>query len=178
MKRPRATIVAVAVLLSVAMVLLAVGLTRGGETAGVRAPAVAIESAISEARPAAAPFEGWRVVSLAVGGRCLSLVLARTTAERRTGLTGRTDLGPYDGMVFVTPADTNDAWTMAGTHIPLDLALYDRDGRPLERHDLVPCDATAVDRCPVTVPAHRYRLAVEAPRGSLPSSALAGCAPG
>lgn len=169
---------AVAALVSLAIVLLVVGLRRGDGNPGARPPAAAIESAVAAAQPAAPPFVGWREARLAVGGRCLRLVLASTTGERRTGLMGHSTLGPYDGMVFVTTSETNDGWTMAGTPIPLDLGLYDRDGRPLERHGLVPCAAAAVSRCPITVAGRAYRLAVEAPRGSLPSGALSGCGAG
>jgi uncharacterized membrane protein (UPF0127 family) len=134
----------------------------------------AVTAALRDAQPAASPFTGHRGVRLAVGGRCLRLVVSVTPDERRTGLRHVRDLGPYDGMLFVDDTSSRTAFTMQDTVVPLDLGLYDAEGRPVERHALVPCPASAT-RCPVTVPRDEYRLAVEAPAGGLPSGAVTGC---
>jgi uncharacterized membrane protein (UPF0127 family) len=176
MKRPRPVRLAAAVLVAIGLVLLALGLAgQHGDAAG-RALAAPIAAALRSERRAVAPFAQWKESRVAVGARCLRLVLARTTDERRTGLIGRRDLGPYDGMLFVTPRDTTDPFTMFGTDLPLDLGLYAPSGLPLERDVLEPCAARSA--CPLTVPRKAYRLAIEAPRGSLPSGGLGGCGTG
>ena len=174
MRRPRALIAAAALLVVASIVLVIVGFAQGNRDPAARPLAGQIASALGSGRRAVAPFDGWHEARLAVGTRCLRLVVARTTDERRTGLMGRPDLGPYDGMIFVTGRDTTDAFTMEGTRLPLDLGLYDRSGTPQERDALVPCPASTVT-CPVTLPAKAYRLAIESRRGALPSGALSGC---
>lgn len=173
MSRPRPLVIAAGLLVAGGLVFALVGalaLSGGGS----RPISPAIASALERAQPAAAPFTGHRGIRLAVGARCLRLVVALTVDERRAGLRGVRDLGPYDGMFFVDGRDSRIAFTMEGTTIPLDLGLYDADGRPVEQHRLVPCPAS-VKRCPVTTPRREYRLAIEAPSGTLPGGALTGC---
>jgi uncharacterized membrane protein (UPF0127 family) len=173
-RRPRAIIAAAAALVVAAIVLVVVGLAQGEGGDAAKPLAGPIASALAGDRPAVSPFDGWREARLAIGTRCLRLVVARTMQERTTGLMGRRDLGPYDGMIFVTQRDTTDAFTMAGTYLPLDLGLYARSGQLLERDALVPCP-TSVGGCPITLPAKAYRMGVEMQRGSMPSGAVAGC---
>jgi uncharacterized membrane protein (UPF0127 family) len=170
--RRRAAFAVVAALVVVALVVVTVSRRGGGGDGALAGP---IRAALDASRAADAPFAAWQETRLAVGTRCLRLVVAGSAAEREQGLRGITSLGPYDGMVFVMPGDSRTAWTMAGAPLPLDLGLYDRSGRPVERHELVPCAADFA-RCPLTRPERKYRLGVEAPRGSLPSGALTGCA--
>ncbi|MBV8949982.1 MAG: DUF192 domain-containing protein [Actinobacteria bacterium] len=167
---------AAGVLVVVGVVLLVVALVRARSHATPLARPIA--AALDAARPAVAPFDGWDESRVGVGPRCLRLVLARTPRERRAGLMGRRDLGPYDGMLFVSPRDTGASFTMYRTDLALDLGLYDRSGTPRGRAELVPCPAASITKCPQTVPARPYRLAIETPRGSLPQGALGACGPG
>jgi uncharacterized membrane protein (UPF0127 family) len=167
--------VAAAALVVAGLALLTVGLVRMvGRNGGAKPVSRSIAATLARSTPAVAPFVGWREMRLEVDARCLRLVVAGTETEQRTGLTGRLDLGPYDGMVFAMPSDTRTAFTMAGAPLPLDLGLYSSSGLPLERHELIPCPAS-VDRCPLTTPAHDYRFAIETRRGALPSGAVTGC---
>jgi uncharacterized membrane protein (UPF0127 family) len=129
---------------------------------------------LAAARPAVAPFAGWREATVAVGSRCVRVVVASSVAQRRAGLRGITTLGPYAGMLFVDTRDGRTRFTMDGTSLPLDLGLYTASGLPLERTRLTPCPASA-KACPAFSPHNDYRLALEAPRGTLPSGALTGC---
>jgi uncharacterized membrane protein (UPF0127 family) len=172
-RRPRPLALAAGLLLAGVAVLAVVGLAALAES-GSHPLGPAISSALEDAQPAAAPFTGRRGIRLAVGGRCLRLVASVTVAERQAGLRHVRDLGPYDGMLFVDETSSRSAFTMQDTLVPLDLGLYDAAGRPVETHALVPCPASA-NRCPITTPRRGYRLAIEAPGGSLPSGALGGC---
>jgi uncharacterized membrane protein (UPF0127 family) len=165
--------VAAALLLAVAVLFGVLGLVAIGGSGGSRPLSPAITAALRRAQPAAPPFTGRRGIRLSLGGRCLGLVVSLTVDERSAGLRGVRDLGPYDGMIFVDGSDSRTAFTMEDTLIPLDLGLYDADGKPVGRHSLVPCPPSTP--CPVTTPSRPYRLAIEAPSGTLPAGAITGC---
>lgn len=166
--------VAAGLLLAVGVLFAILGVVAIGGNGGSRPLGPAITAALRRAQPAAAPFTRRRGIRLSAGARCLRLVVSLTVEERRTGLRGVRDLGPYDGMIFVDGTDSRTAFTMQDTLVPLDLGLYDADGRPVERHALVPCPPSRT-RCPVTTPRRDYRLAIEAPAGTLPAGPITGC---
>ncbi|MFI5054620.1 MAG: DUF192 domain-containing protein, partial [Acidimicrobiia bacterium] len=105
--------------LAIAGVVIALGAVKlldGG--GGSDAPAVpahaSLSSVVAGATPASAPFRGLTEVHLGVGtDRCLRVVVADTLEERRAGLRGSPDLGPYQGMLFVYPAETTVGYTMS-----------------------------------------------------------------
>ena len=105
-------------------------------------------------------FGGGASVSAA---RCA--LLADTAEQHSQGLMGRTDLAGYDGMLFRFDDDTQAAFYMKDTLIPLSIAWFDADGRFVSTADMAPCGDQPV--CPTYGPAGPYRYALEVPQGDL-----------
>jgi uncharacterized membrane protein (UPF0127 family) len=101
--------------------------------------------------------------------------MADDQAERSRGLMFVTDpeLGGKDGMVFVFPGDSQGAFYMKNTLLPLSIAFIDGEGRVVSTTDMDPCPADA-DDCPVYPAAGPYRLALEVPQGGLPALGITG----
>ena len=98
------------------------------------------------------------------GGRVdLAVEIADTPEERATGLMGREDLAPLDGMAFVWAEPTSGGFWMKDTLIPLSIAFWDERGRIVAILDMEPCEA---DPCPVYDPGTTYEGAVEVDRGA------------
>lgn len=74
------------------------------------------------------------------------------------------DLGDLDGMVFVFDTETETAFTMRNTIVPLDIAFFDRDGRLVDRLGMVPCE---VDPCPSYRAKSAFSYALEMPAGTM-----------
>jgi uncharacterized membrane protein (UPF0127 family) len=95
------------------------------------------------------------------------MLLAETEAQRDRGLMQVTDpkLGGYDGMVFRFDTDTDDAFYMRNTPMPLSIAFISSDGDVISTTDMAPC----ADRegCPLYHAAGPYRTAIEVPQGNL-----------
>jgi uncharacterized membrane protein (UPF0127 family) len=155
------------------LALAAYAIARSND--GAASVAAPLRRALAANEPAVAPFDGLTEVRLSVGGRCLRLVVADTDEERGRGLMDRTDLGPYDGMLFVSPVPSTSGFTMANTRVPLDIAWYDRDGVEGHRTTMVPCRGT-IGECPVYDSKIEWRFALETLRGDGPSGDLAPCA--
>lgn len=91
---------------------------------------------------------------------------ADTPDQQAKGLMNRTDLAGYDGMLFRFPADTDTAFHMKNTKIPLTLSWFDGLGRYLGSVDMTPCPAKAR-----TCPEYRapggvkFRYALETQQG-------------
>jgi len=66
----------------------------------------------------------------------LSLMLARTEAEREQGLMYVTDLPPDTGMLFIYSSPASESYWMYHTLIPLSIAWMDRDGTILNIQDM------------------------------------------
>jgi uncharacterized membrane protein (UPF0127 family) len=99
-----------------------------------------------------------------VTGCCL--LVASTDEQRQRGLMEVTDLGGYQGMVFVWDADTSGGFWMRNTPTPLSIAWFDADGDFVSSADMEPCSATA-DDCPIYPAGGSYRFAVEVFQGDL-----------
>ena len=137
-------------------------------------PADFLTAALARAQAAGEPFPELTEISLGVGGDCLRLVVADDVEERVAGLRDATDLGRYDGMLFVFDAPSNSSFTMSGVTVPLDIAWYTASGNPVGRAQMEPCPSRAVD-CPVYSARSQYRFAVETLGGELPVGPLNGC---
>jgi uncharacterized membrane protein (UPF0127 family) len=168
----RATAVAVGVVLGVAVVVLGtVWLARlGDDDSGTdaRGDRASIVRGVTEAT---APFGGYSAGTISVGDRDLRVVVADEAGERSTGLRGRVDASPYDGMLFVFDGDTTTAFTMSGVPAPLDIAFFSGDGHRVDRLAMKPCtgsDAT----CPAYRSSGSFRYALETAAGSLPTGRL------
>jgi uncharacterized membrane protein (UPF0127 family) len=165
-----------AALLALAAALVGGGLVlllgRDDDTASPGGP---LASVLAGARPAGAPFTQLTEVRLGIGGDCRRTVVADRTDERATGLMRRSDLGPYDGMLFVFGTPTSSSFTMSEVPVPLDIGWYDAAGRPVDRLLMQPCPDRSVSDCPVYSSRGPYTYAVETLGGQLPSGALSGC---
>jgi uncharacterized membrane protein (UPF0127 family) len=164
-----------------AFLALAAALVGGGLFLVLRsdddtaAPGGPLASVLAGARPATAPFTGLTEVRVGIGGDCRHVVVADNTDERATGLMHRSDLGPYDGMLFVFDRPTSSSFTMSEVPVPLDIGWYDAAGRPLDRRLMQPCPDRSVSDCPLYTSRGAYTYAVETLGGRLPGGALSGC---
>lgn len=104
------------------------------------------------------------VIETAAGERIFQVEIAETEEQRARGLMGRSRLEERAGMVFLWPDDTESAFHMRETLIPLTVAFFDKDGRILRMIDMVPCTS---DPCPRYDPGLRYRGALEVNAGAL-----------
>ncbi len=95
----------------------------------------------------------------------LCALLADDLPSRAQGLRGQTDLRGYDGMIFRYDADTDTAFVMESTPLPLSIAWFDASGALVAATDMEPCLGRG--SCPLYRPPVPYRLALEVPRGAL-----------
>jgi len=123
---------------------------------------------------ATAPFAGYREARIETNGKCVRVVLADTEARRERGLRGTHDLGPYAGMLFVQPDDTDIMFTMAGVSDPLDIAWYAADGSRVGSERMQAC-AGPGGQCPGYGSPRAYRFALETPAGGSPGVSVSPC---
>jgi uncharacterized protein len=108
--------------------------------------------------------DGPRVVITTVSGEVtVEVEVADDEAERARGLMGREALAQDAGMVFLFPDETEGAFWMKDTLIPLSIAFYDEDGRILRILDMEPC---LQEPCPLYDPGVAYRGALEVNQGA------------
>jgi uncharacterized membrane protein (UPF0127 family) len=98
-----------------------------------------------------------------VTGCCV--LVAVTAGQREQGLMQVTDLGGYDGMLFVWNADTSGGFWMRNTPTPLSIAFFDAEGGFVSATDMAPCGDS--DSCPTYPSGGTYRFALEVPQGML-----------
>ena len=159
----------VAVLALVGMVVLAVRIRADESGVG--------HLSFASTQAASAPFADFDQARLAVGSRCLNVLVATTPAQRTQGLRGVRSLSPYDGMLFVERRDSTALFTMADTLIPLDITFFDADGVPVDSTRMTPCPDGTDATCPTYGSKKPYRYALERPAGSgSASGSLGGCA--
>lgn len=96
-------------------------------------------------------------------------LVADTGDERARGLMGVTDLGGYDGMLFVFEEEVDGAFTMKDTPAPLSIAWFDSDGVLVSSTDMDPCvdERAEADECPSYPAGGAFRFAIEVPQGQL-----------
>jgi uncharacterized membrane protein (UPF0127 family) len=138
-------------------------------------PATIAELAESDER-ATEPFGDFSTVSFTLDSEpfCADYLVADTAAERAKGLSTVAAIEPYAGMLFVFEGDTDVAFTMRDTRIPLTIAWYAADGRLVDLQNMaVPAnDAQAAS---LYRSSGRYRYAVEVPQGSELPNLLETC---
>ena len=127
--------------------------------------------------PAPAPFAEFDQTHVAVGARCLRVLVASTPNEREQGLREVRLLAPFDGMLFVNPGDSTARFTMAETPTPLDITFFSGAGVPVDRQQMTPCPAGSDATCPVYESKQSYRYALERPTGSSGASASGNLGP-
>lgn len=168
-RSPLVTVVAVA---AVAVLVIAVVVWRVG---GDDEPAVgALNSTLTRAVPAVAPFAGLTEVQLSIDGECRRVAVADSIPEQSSGLRGISDPGPYAGMLFAYPAPVQHTYTMSGVTFPLELGFYDDRGNPVDRVHLVPCPKADAS-CPSYPSRAPYRYTLETYGGDVPSGPIGGC---
>jgi uncharacterized membrane protein (UPF0127 family) len=127
--------------------------------------------------PAAAPFGAFSEARVAVGSKCLRVLVASSMTQRVQGLRDVRSLAPYDGMLFVFPSDTDARFTMASTPLRLDATFFSAQGAPVDEVSMSPCPEGSDATCPVYASKGRYRYALERPAGSGGGAgALGACA--
>jgi uncharacterized membrane protein (UPF0127 family) len=124
--------------------------------------------------PAGAPFAEFSEARVAVGARCLRVLVASSAAQRVQGLRDVRSIAPYDGMLFVFPSDTSARFTMADTPLPLDATFFSVEGRPVDDVVMKPCPQGSDSTCPAYASKTKYRYALERPTGSGASSGTLG----
>jgi hypothetical protein len=169
----RALVVTLFVFAAIAVAIVVLKVTDGGDdSARASGPLSAL---VRHQTPAQAPFQGLGEVHVAVGDRCLRLAVADSLSERVAGLRDRTDLAPYDGMLFVFPGPSEAGFTMSGVTAPLDIGFYEADGRVRSHRRMAPCPDKVESQCPVYRADGPYQYAVETLEGQLPSGPLGPC---
>jgi uncharacterized membrane protein (UPF0127 family) len=116
-----------------------------------------------DAPPPAPSAEATVVIRTADGPIEMDVELADTTEERATGLMGRENIGPYDGMAFTFDAPTQGTFWMKNTLIPLSIAFWGEEGRIVGILDMQPCED---DPCPTYGPGVPYVGALEVEQGA------------
>jgi uncharacterized membrane protein (UPF0127 family) len=174
--RPSAARLGAAAFAAVAVALLVVGIVRltdGGDGDGNSSgdPA-ALHAAVRAATPARAPFADLTATRVDVGGKRLDVVVADTEPERETGLRRRSDIGPYDGMLFVFPTPTTVGFTMSTVPVGLDIGFYDASGKVVDRLHMRPCPDGTDGSCPAYRARRPFSYALETLTGKLPRGAL------
>ena len=89
----------------------------------------------------------------------LQVEIANTPDLREVGLMNRSALGADAGMLFVFPSDTNAAFWMKDTLIPLSIAFLRADGTIVHIEDMQPQTETN------HYSTEPYRYAIEANQG-------------
>lgn len=111
----------------------------------------------------------WDTIHIRTGSDVVQVEVevARTPAQRATGLMERAYLAPDEGMLFVFESDRpgHASFHMANTRIPLDIAFVDNHGRIVSIMSMEPCDSAVVAFCPRYAPGTEYRFALEVNRG-------------
>lgn len=132
-------------LLPLAAVALLLAACSGAEDAPVAPPLPIVALTVADA-------DGRAVASI-------SAEVVATPGQRQRGLMFRQSLGEDTAMLFVYPAETDGAFWMKDTAIPLTIAFLAADGRVLELIDGAPFDETLLR------PAAPYRYALEVNAG-------------
>ena len=85
--------------------------------------------------------------------------IVATEAQRERGLMQRTSMPDDAGMLFVFPADTDGAFWMKDTLLPLSIAFIAADGRVVNVQDMAP------ETTDYHTPGAQYRFALEVNQG-------------
>jgi uncharacterized membrane protein (UPF0127 family) len=168
-------LVVVGLVALVGVVVLAVRALASDDDPTDQAATADLTAALAAARPATAPFAGLTATRLSVGGSCLRTVVADDAAERVEGLRQRSDLGPYDAMLFVFPGPTDVGFTMSTVPVALEIGFYSADGTRTSARHMTPCPE-AEARCPVYRADHPFTHALETLGDDLPTGDLSSCA--
>lgn len=73
-----------------------------------------------------------------IKGRTFDLEIAATETVRVKGLSGRSEIKPDGGMLFVFPDSRRLSFVMRDCAIPIDIIFLDPNGRVVATHKMVP----------------------------------------
>jgi uncharacterized membrane protein (UPF0127 family) len=151
--------------------------TSGDDGPAQPQPGTPLFDALERASAAPAPWgDGWTEALISANERCMTVLVADTAFERVQGLRAVTDLGVYDGMLFVFPEDVSAWFTMADTLMPLDIDWYTIDGTYVSSEEMTPCPEGNDGDCPVYGATAPYRYALETQSGGgAGGGTLGGC---
>ena len=110
----------------------------------------------------------YRIDGMSKVERCA--LLADTPQQQQQGLMHVTDatLGNHDGMLFrFAQVQTNGAFWMKDTILPLSIAYFGPDGRVVSTTDMEPCLNRGND-CPGYPAGGAFKYALEVAKGGLP----------
>ncbi|NIA23954.1 MAG: DUF192 domain-containing protein [Gammaproteobacteria bacterium] len=125
----------------------------------------------TSAVPRTGSWNGFGTRQISLDGTPLIVAVASTPDERIKGLSGVSDLGGIDGMLFIFDGSSTEKFWMKDTLIDLDIAFFDTLGRLITVTTMPVCTE---DPCPTYGSAGPYRWVLEAPAGH----ALAGVGQG
>ena len=134
----------------VAGAALAAALAAAACSGSGDAPSFAID-ALTPPPTRTAPLGDLDVLTVSVGGADLLVEVASTAAQRQAGLSGRGDLGRFDGMLFHPDAGRMTSLWMKGMLFDLDFVWVGPDCEVVDIHERVP----APERPGAAVPIHR-----------------------
>ena len=124
----------------------------------------------TEVRASRDPLPGLTEETIAVGDERLRVVIADDEGERYQGLREISDLGPYDGMLFVYDDTDTRSFTMSTVPVALQIGFYDERGRRVNSFRMRPCPS-GID-CPSYPSEVPFRYALETFAGRLPAGGL------
>lgn len=107
---------------------------------GARAAGAATAAAARAEVQAVRPQLDLPVTRIAAGMFFIEAQVAATHPQRQHGLMGRTDLGPFEGMLFVFDQPGTQCFWMKNTPLPLSIAFLADDGRIVNIADMKPFD--------------------------------------
>ncbi len=100
-----------------------------------------------------------------LGGKTITVEVARSNEQLAHGLMYRTQMGENDGMIFIFPdVDTRSFW-MKNTFIPLSIGFFDEDKILVEIQDMEAVKSEMVTTPPSYVSAKPAKYALEMNRG-------------
>ena len=100
-----------------------------------------------------------------LGGKTITVEVARSNEQLAHGLMYRTQMGENDGMIFVFPdVDTRSFW-MKNTFIPLSIGFFDEDKILVDIQDMEAVKSEMVTTPPSYVSAKPAKYALEMNRG-------------
>ena len=77
-------------------------------------------------------FAVFQMSSIHLGDKILQVEIANTAKTRALGLTGRKELLPDRGMLFIFDQEQTASFWMKDTLIPLSIGFFDKDQRLIE----------------------------------------------
>ncbi len=125
---------------------------------------------------AEAPFAGFGETRLALGDRCLRVLVAATQDQRVQGLRDVRSLCAVRRDDLRLRARHRRSLHDGEHTPPLDITFFAADGKPVDRTRMTPCPTGTDATCPIYESAHRYRYALERVAGAAGGGALASCA--